>query len=132
MARGRDQHQARLDAIQKLGRTLSRRCRSLCELCGTGGVALHATEVPPLPEHPNEEAAILVCEACTHQMRSKKPDATTLRFLEQTVWSDIVPVQLAAIHLLRRLAQQHVSWATECLDGLWIDDAIQAKLDGVR
>ena len=114
-----------------MSRGLVKKAR-ICELCGTGGIALHATEVPPLPEHPNEEAAILICEPCTHQMRAKKPDATTLRFLEQTVWSDIVPVQLAAIHLLRRLAQQHVSLATECLDGLWIDDAIQAKLDGLR
>ena len=88
--------------------------------------------MPPLPEHPNEDAAILICEACAHQMQTKQPDATGLRFLEQTAWSDIAPVQLAAIQLLQRLAQQNISWAVDCLDGLWIDDAIQAKLDCVQ
>lgn len=131
MARGRDQHHARLQAVQQLGRNLARRSRSLCELCGTRGV-LRVIEVAPLPEHPNEDAAILVCESCMSHMVAKKPDPTPLRFLEQTVWSEVIPIQLAAIQLLRALAKQDVTWAIDCLDGLWLDDSIQAKLDQIK
>ena len=131
MARGRDQLHARLQAIQKLGRNLARRSRSNCEMCGTGGV-LRVTEVAPIPEYPNEDSAILACDSCLSQMAAKKLDPVALRFLEQTAWSEVMPVQLAAIQLLHRLRRQEVSWAIECLDGLWIDDAIQAKLDPIK
>lgn len=130
MARGRDQHHARQAAIAGLGRTLTRRANSSCELCGQRET-LRVIEVPPFPEHPNEEAAILACECCRLQFEAKAPNPEQLRFLEASVWSETIPVQIASVLLLRRLAISDVDWAKDCLEGIWLDENIQTRLDSI-
>ena len=131
MARGRDQHEARKQAVLGLGRNLSRRSRSLCELCGNGGT-LRVIEVEPVDEIPHEDAAILICEECQEHLQAKHLDDGKLRFLEGSAWSEVEPVKITSIVLLKRLAAQQVSWAQECLDGLWIEEPVQNKLDRIK
>ena len=127
MAKGRDKHAAHVAAVSALGRTLSRRARNRCELCDTS-TSLKVIEVEPTFDEPHEERAVLVCASCEAAIVGKTIDPTTFRFLEGVVWSEILPVQLCAIRLLRDLSEKNTAWARECLDGLFLDPEVENLL----
>lgn len=129
MASRRDRHQAHQAALQGLGKNLSRRARSRCELCEEGGQRLQVTEVAGSPEEePSEDWALLLCDRC-RALLADGPDGDldTLRFLTTAMWSEVQPAQVAAVRLLRGL---DVPWATEALDGLWLDEEQEARIGG--
>lgn len=130
MARGRQAHQAAQQALNGLGKDLSRRARSGCELCGESeGCRPHL--VPPTGEHLDIDSAILACPRCREALDGKRLPGTSddYRFLETAIWAEVVPVQVAAIRLLRRLADNDVAWAREANEGLWLDDAIVERVE---
>ena len=129
MARGRDRVVVRRQALAALGRTLSRRAGSACELCGERS-GLHPVEVDGSPEpDPDPEWAILACESCRDAMAPKaRLDVDALRFLETAIWSDVVPAQVAAVRLSRRVADAGASWARETLDGLYLDPEVEERI----
>jgi hypothetical protein len=83
-------------------------------------------EVPPVGPEPDVDAALLACTRCRDAIAGKRVELAELRFLEGAVWSELEPARLAAIRIARTL---DVQWATDALDGLWIDDDLAAKLD---
>ena len=129
MSRRRDAHEAHQRAVAALGKNLSRRAGSVCELCN-GDEDLRVTEVAPITEEPSEDAAILACLRCRELLNTKHLPRETgeLRFLEGTVWAEELPVRIAAIQLLRRLKSEQVSWARECLEAVWIEPEIEERL----
>ncbi len=131
MSRGRQQHDARVAAVAGLGRQLSRRARNRCELCDDH-TSLRVVEIPPLFEDPDTDRAVMICERCVALVAGGRgrPDPATLRFLEGTVWSETLPAQLAAVRATRQLAADGVQWATDLLDGLYLDDDTEALLGG--
>lgn len=127
MARGKDAHQAKKDALNALGKDLSRRAGSACELCeardGCRPMALaDAADPPELGD------AVLLCQRCKEALTAKRlpGDTADYRFLEGVAWSEVPPVQITAVRLLRRL---DADWASETLDGLWLSDEIAARLE---
>jgi hypothetical protein len=52
-------------------------------------------------------------------------DPNQLRFLEESIWSEVIPVQLAAVRLIRRLADDGVGWAVDALDVLYMDPDVE-------
>lgn len=127
MARGKDAHEARQAAVALLGKPLSRRARSCCELCGEGG-PLAVLVVDGYPdEDPDEDWAILACERCRSLTSKRKPAPDTLRFLETAMWAEVQPVQVIAVRALRGMAPD-VPWAQEALDGLWLSEELEALL----
>jgi len=132
MSRGRQQHDARRAAVSALGRQLSRRARNKCELC-EAHTSLQVIEVEPVFEDPDVDRAVMVCDRCVGLIQVGKrgiQDPGTLRFLEGTVWAEVLPAQLAAVRATRLLAADGVDWATELLDGLYLDDDTAALLGG--
>ena len=129
MARRKDQHEAQLSALNALGTALNRRSKSRCELC-QDRTRLKVVAIPPLPESPSVDAAIFCCESCIPLTDPKKPlpETNALRFLETAVWSEIRPVQIAAVRALRRIAPT-AQWASDALDNLYLDPDIEADLD---
>lgn len=127
MARGRDAHQARKAATAALGRTLSRRARNRCELCNSK-TSLSVVEVPPLPEDPDPEQAVIVCSRCAGLLGGRKEDPTTLRFLEETVWAEVAIVQIAVVRLVRGLADDGVDWAVLILENLYLDPEVEDRV----
>ena len=129
MARGREEHQARLAAVAALGRVLARRARSNCELCQEGG-KLTVTEVEPVFDEPDVERAALFCARCRDLVDGglKRADPQTLRFLSETVWSEVLPARLTAIRLLRSLAEEGVPWAAEANENLWLDEDTESLI----
>jgi protein PhnA len=125
VARRQREHEARQQAVAALGRGLSRRARSRCELCGEGG-PLAVVEVAGGPEDPEEDWAALLCERC-RDLPSAEP--ATLRFLEGAVWSETVPAKVLAVRAARELAARDVAWARDLLDGLWLEDELRERVD---
>ncbi|MCB2184054.1 MAG: hypothetical protein KQH63_18675 [Desulfobulbaceae bacterium] len=125
MSRGHDLHKARLDAVASLGKTLVRRSGSKCELCEVAGESLRPVEIPPLPEEPDSEHAILVCSECRHGVEGGHLDQQRWRFLESIIWSDVSPVQVAAVRLCRSLSAEDCEWASALLDNLYISPEIE-------
>lgn len=123
MARRKDQHDARKAAVAALGKGLSRRARSRCELCGEGGT-LRVVEVSGGPDTPDEDWALLLCDRCREA--DPRDDPATLRFLETAMWSELAPVQVMAVRRLRGL---DVGWAREALDGLWLEPEIAERVE---
>lgn len=128
MSRGRAEHQAKQAALQALGKDLSRRAGSSCELCG--GKENPRPHLVPPPEEASLDTAALLCEPCRSMVEGGRLlDAADMRFLEQAIWSEAAPVQIAAIRLLRRVADElEADWATDALDGLWLPEEIEARL----
>ncbi len=129
MARGYDQHKQRKDDVAALGRELNRRARSHCELCGQSA-SLRVVEVPPAPEEPDVDHAVMVCERCRPAVEGDKlrGGADGWRFLAESVWSEVAPVQVVAVRATRTLAEQGVTWARDALESLYLDPAVEERL----
>jgi protein PhnA len=105
MAKGLEEHQARQDELNQLGKGLARRAKSSCELCGASS-ALQIFEVPPVKE-PNLDACLFICETCASQL--KHPDALDSNHwfgLQERIWSEVPAVQVMAWRLLQELKDQ--------------------------
>ncbi|MEL6343626.1 MAG: phnA protein [Myxococcota bacterium] len=126
MARGRERYQQRQAAVARLGRGLSRRAGNRCELCRTSG-SLSVVEIAPIdPEAPDPARAAMLCARCAGLVGGEKirnPDE--LRFLEEAIWSEVLPAQLTAVRLLRTLIGQGVDWAVTANDALYLDPDVQ-------
>lgn len=127
MARGLDRHQARQNAVSAMGKVLSRRARNRCELCRTR-TSLKVIEVGPLEEEPQDHRAILVCGSCEKLITGGVDNDNEVRFLSEAVWSEALPVQLTAVRLVKRLADDGVGWAVKVIDGLYLDPEVEAQL----
>ena len=123
MASRKDQHEAKKAALAALGKPLSRRARSACELCGADGGRLDVVAVDGNPEdEPDADWALMLCLRCQDLARQ---DPASLRFLETTMWSELQPAQILAVRTLRSLK---ATWAAEALEGLYLDPEIEALL----
>lgn len=129
MAKGLTKKMARLDDLGRLGKDLTRRSRAHCELCSKGGNRLNAVEVGPLPEEPDQEHTLFICEQCRQAMKPGDLSGQYWRFLETAIWSDLAPVQITAVRLTRQLSAQGHDWATSLLEGLYLEPAIVEWLD---
>ena len=125
MARSPDPCRQRPEANALLGRSLARRARSRCELCGAAGVALSAFEVAPFPEDPNPERAVLLCQRCFAASVGGTLDPLSWRCLESAAWSELAPLQVLAVRLARRLASERCDWAADLLGMLYLAPEIE-------
>jgi protein PhnA len=127
MAKGRDRHHARAADAAALGRQLSRRAKNCCEICEQS-TSLKVIEVEPILEEPDLDRAIMVCANCEAAISGKGGPHNQMRCLESVAWSDITPVQLTALRLLRQLSERDVVWARDTIDSLFISPEVEALL----
>lgn len=127
MAKGREEHEARVAALGALGKDLARRAKSKCELCERGGERLAIFEVPPVPREPDFGRCLLLCADCGDQAGDPRRlrVGEQWRFLSGQAWSENPMVQVVSVRLLKRLAKDQ-DWAREALDGLFLEEAIEA------
>lgn len=126
MAKGYELHQARMMALQGMGKDLARRAKSKCEITGAAGVPLRPYEVPPISAEPELDRTLLVSETC-HEMLDH-PDRLAGRewqFLTRAVWSEIPAVQVVAWRMLGELAKRE-DWAREALQEVFLEPEIEA------
>jgi hypothetical protein len=99
-----------------LGKQLTRRSRGRCELCGGSG-DVRPYELPPFPEEPDPERTLMTCGRCREWLEREQIDPVQAHFLSEAVWSELLPVKLAAARLLI---------ASDGLDDPWLRDALEA------
>lgn len=126
MGKGYDTHQARVQALQGLGKDLARRAKSKCELTGVSGVPLRAYEVPPVSEEPDLERTLLVSDACFEVLEHpKRLKGREWQILAEMVWSEFPAVQVVAWRMLKQLALTE-DWAREVIDEVFLDESVEA------
>ena len=129
MAKGYDKHRQRQDDVNTFGRALARLAGSRCELCDDRGVALRPFEVPPLLDEADMDRTILICEPCLEGADGGRLDQSRWRFLEGAIWSELPPAQVTAVRILRRLADDEITWALAVADGLYLEPEIADWVD---
>ncbi len=126
MGKGYETHQARVMALQRLGKDLARRARSKCELTGAAGVSLRPYEVPPVAGEPDIERTLLISEACHEVLdHPKRLKGREWQCLAEVVWSEMPAVQVVAWRMLNHLAKSE-DWAREVTEEVFLDGEVEA------
>lgn len=102
---------------------LQARSEAKCELCGaeenTG-----VYEVPPTSDS-SADQCVLLCGTCRDQIENPdNVDANHWRCLNDSMWSQVPPVQVMAWRMLTRLRAE--GWPQDLLDMLYMDDELLA------
>lgn len=127
MAKGYQANRDHQSALAALGKELTRRAGSKCELCEAQGVSLSAYEIPPAPPEPDIANCVFICEACRGQIEKPKTiRPETFRTLANTVWSEVEPAQVMAIRILGHLAKTE-PWASEILENVFPEEEIESR-----
>jgi protein PhnA len=125
MAKGYELHQARMMALQGMGKDLTRRAKSRCELTGASGVPLRAYEVPPVGAEPDLDRTILVSETCYEMLEHpERLRGREWQCLAETVWSELPAAQVTAWRMLNELAKRE-DWAREVIEEVFLDSEIE-------
>lgn len=126
MGKGYETHQARVLAMQGLGKDLARRAKSKCELTGAAGVPLRPYEVPPVGEEPDIGKTLLISEACHEVLeRPERLKGREWQCLAEVVWSEMPAVQVVAWRMLNELAKRE-DWAREVIEEIFLDEEVEA------
>lgn len=128
MARGRDEHEARVEEVNSFGKDLVKRCKSCCELCGEN-TSLAVFEVPPVTD-PDIEKCVMICATCREQVEDpQKINTNHWHCLNESAWSEIPAIQVLAWRLLKQLNEP---WAQDLLEQLYLEEDVQdwAEDDG--
>jgi protein PhnA len=97
------------------------RAHSKCELC-TNTHDLTLYEIPPVKKK-DENTALIICATCREQIENpEKIDANHWRCLNESMWSEFLPVQVMAFRMLTQLENE--TWAQELLEQLYLDESI--------
>ncbi len=126
MAKGFQQNQDRLNALNRLGKDLARRAKSKCEVCEEAGVPLRAYEVPPEPSEPELDHCVFICQTCQEALSNPKKALVPneWRDLGNTIWTEVPAVQVCVVRLLRRIAEKE-PWAQEMLDEAFLSPEVE-------
>lgn len=102
-----------------LNSELAVRANHRCELCG-GEADLSAYEVSGAPAEA-ESAEVVVCGVCAEQLAEGGTlDPKHWFCLQETIWSELAPVQVLSHRLLGRLKAE--AWAADLLEQAWLDE----------
>jgi len=102
--------------------TLLERCESKCELCSAD------SPLSPFVVAPHTQItvdhAVMLCDTCKGQIEDPETiDANHWRCLNDSMWSQVAPVQVLAWRQLKRLSQTE-GWAHDLLDMMYMEEDI--------
>lgn len=127
MVGGYEKHQARVAAVNLLGKDLARRAKRSCELCTESGVSLSIYEVEPVPTEPDPEHCLMLCETCREQLEQpKKLNPHHWHCLSTAIWSELPVIQVTAVRILRMLDKE--DWANDLLEQVYLSPEAEAWL----
>ncbi|WP_067515612.1 phnA protein [Endozoicomonas ascidiicola] len=131
MAKGLQKHQARKDALNLLGKDLARRAKSKCETCEASGVSLSIYEVEPVPNEPDYDHCLMICETCKDQLENpKRINVHHWRCAAKGIWSEVPAVQVVSLRQLRNLSTTQ-DWAADALEHAYLDSEVEAWADSI-
>lgn len=103
--------------------TLNERSDNSCELCSSKN-QLKVYSIPPSLNE-SVDTAIVVCDVCFDQINGvESMDPNHWRCLNDSMWSEFVPVQVVSWRMLQRLRQE--GWPKDLLDMMYLDDEVLA------
>jgi hypothetical protein len=123
MAKGSELNKEHLEAVNLLGKSISKRAGFRCEWCG-GAEGLRLWEYQPDRE-PSAENLALLCDDCRALSTAKSADPRQLRSLRNALWSEIPAVSEGVAIVLSRCKE---SWAREAIEESFIDEALKERL----
>lgn len=102
--------------------TLLERCESKCELCAA------QSSLSPFVVAPHTQItvdhAVMLCDTCKGQIEDPETvDMNHWRCLNDSMWSQVQPVQVLAWRQLKRLSAE--SWAQDLLEMMYMDEETQ-------
>jgi len=104
--------------------TLFSRCDNKCELCGAQ-THLHIFDVPPVKE-PSADRALMACDTCFGQLNDPEiTDANHWRCLNDSMWSQVPAVQVAAWRQLRFLTGKGEDWSHDLQEMMYMEPDTQ-------
>ncbi len=121
MAKGYEVSKKRQEELNILGRVLTRRSGSKCELCLISGVRLNVFEVPPVYDNPESGRCVFICDICFSGISQPLKLNDHWRCLNESIWSEIKPVQIISAILLKKISEEK-SWAKDLLDEAYFDE----------
>ena len=102
-----------------LVKELEKRSGNVCELCGSTE-HLKVYHLPPNSKKALDDS-IRACSVCYEQLEdTDKTDANHWRCLNDSMWSEHVPVQVVAWRMLSRLKAE--GWPQDLLDMMYLDE----------
>ena|SRR5690606_14547037 len=100
---------------------LGKRSNNQCELCANTE-KLSVFEVQPVKNN-GLDAHLMVCGTCREQIEDpEKTDPNHWRCLNDSMWSEHIPVQVIAWRMLNRLSKE--GWPQDLLDMLYLDGEV--------
>lgn len=108
---------------------LQERSNNRCELCKSDQ-QLQIYKLPP-SQQVSVDNSIWVCQVCLNQIEGKtEMDINHWRCLNDSMWSEFLPVQIASWRLLNRIKSE--GWPQDLLDMMYLEDEALnfAKSDG--
>lgn len=119
MARQRVRQRA---TIGVLGKAITRRARSRCELCEARD-DLRLFELDPFPAEPDEGRVLLLCGRCRDWLENERIEPVEAHFLTGAVWSELAVVRRAAGRMLLAGDDGEDVWIADALEACNIDPA---------
>jgi hypothetical protein len=123
MGKGYQANREHQEAVQLLGKALSKRAGFTCEWCDSKD-SLRPWEYCPDSE-PTLDTLALLCERCRDLTRGSKADPNALHSIRNALWSDITAVAEGAARVLARCPE---TWAREAIEESTIDELLKAEL----
>ncbi len=109
-------------------KALQQRSGNQCELCGSSD-DLSVYEIPS-DSATSETNSLLVCSTCLSQINDPASmDVNHWRCLNDSMWSQVEPVQVMSWVMLNRLSSE--SWAQDLLDMMYLEDEALAWAQSV-
>ena len=103
-----------------LEKVLLKRANHCCEICASDE-NLKVYHIPPTQKKHDLNNSIVVCEHCLNQIEdSENKDTNHLRCLNDSMWSEHLPVQVVSWRLLHSI--KHEGWPQDLLDMMYLDD----------
>ena len=100
-------------------RELSKRSQNKCELCSNEENLAPYAVLPA--ENGDLQDTIFACTTCITQIEDpEQTDANHWRCLNDSMWSEQIPVQIIAWRMLSRLRKE--GWPQDLLDMMYLDD----------
>lgn len=104
-----------------LGRELTRRSGSKCELCLSGGIKLNVFEIPPVSAEPDPDRCLFLCEKCSSGILNPLKLEEHWRCLNESIWSETRPVKILSVILLKKISAAK-PWAENLLEDVYLDE----------
>lgn len=100
---------------------LMSRAEHQCEMCKSAD-QLSVFDLPPAVSS-SQDHSIVVCHTCLSQINQESDiDENHWRCLNDSMWSQVVPVQVQAYRQLAALVKAGANWAQDLLDMMYLDD----------